>query len=321
MKLKKFKILVPALFCMILASCIKDRNPLYTDFGNVTPFLECKNLVIRGGLPVDIAGLAGFDDAENYLQFKEGTDSVKLYFYVNLASANTLDRDLNITVGPSTDALNAYNDDPNNAVKFEMLPEEYYNWPTRNLTIPAGQRAVLDSLVIYLGTPIDGTKNYMLTAGIVDGDGIDISANKGAMYYHVIGNCIAVGPVSATGTITYYIGSYLDGNIQGSPFNIQDFAPDKTLAAVDNSNAEVEYSIVAGWKYEITIDCDNDSITNVVPNDIMYSGIKTGSWAWLNKDSPKASVYDPVAGTIHLISKYATSSNNDRVSDELLTFK
>jgi Domain of unknown function (DUF1735) len=319
MNVKNFKILMPLAFCAVMASCIKDRNPLYTDFGNVAPFLECKNLVIRGGLPVDIAGLSGFDDAENYLQFSEGADSLTMYFYVNLASANTLDHDLNITVGPSADVLNAYNDDPNNLVKYEMLPDQYYNWTARNLTIPAGQRAVLDSLVIYLGTPIDGTKNYMLSAGIVDGDGIEISANKGAMYYHVIGNCIAVGPASATGTITYYVGSYTDNIVQGV-FNIQDFAPDKSLTAIDNTNATVGYSIVSGWQYIITVDCDNDSITNVVPNDIMYSGIKTGSWAWLNKDSPKTSVYDPVAKTIHLVSKYATSSSNDRISDELITW-
>ena len=311
MKLKAIKIYFPAaiLLIMTVSSCVKNRNPSYTDFSGLTPFLECKNLVIRGGLPVDIAGLTGFDDAENYLAFSPGKDSAKFFFYVNLASVNTLDHDITVTLGPSTTALETYNADPNNTVKFEMLPESFYNWENKTVTIKAGERAVLDSLVIYLGNDIDPKKNYMLPAGIVDGDGIDISGNKGAMYYHVIGNCIA-GPSTATGVLDYLDAS---GNITFT-FNIEDFEPDKFIYAVTNDTARVDYSTngISGWQYIINIDCANDSIINVSPNDIMYSKIKLNSF----KDS--VADYDAAARTIHLITEYQNSSGSRRMTDEVL---
>lgn len=302
----KIRIISVAILSIIFFNgCLKDKLP--NDFSGLTPVVE----ILYGGLEY-------FDN--QYVVYS--ADTVEFNMVINIASVNTPTSNADITIDIKDDQRLAYN--AANGENYELFPSDAFIFTRQTVTIAAGTRQVTVPVKFLKSAKdnnlLDPKKNYMLPIGITDASGITISDNFGTNYYHIIGNCIA-GPCIASGTLTYYIGSYLDNNSVGS-FNIGDFAPDKVINAESNTVANVDYSTSGGasWRYVITVDCTNDSITNIVPNDIMYSGIKLGSWKWINAGAPKAEIYDPVAKTIHIISKYATSSGNDRVSDEILTF-
>ncbi|MBV9963848.1 MAG: DUF1735 domain-containing protein [Parafilimonas sp.] len=161
----------------LFTSCVKDRN-VGPDFSSTQPVLELRTPISNK------AGLANFSKAV----IGNLPDTVQ--FYVNLASNNTLDHDLNITIGVDQDRLNTYNADAANAVKYELLPDSDYTILKTSGTIVKGQR--IDSFqVVFYKDKIDITSNYMLPVAITDGDGVLISENQGVIWFHAIGNPIA----------------------------------------------------------------------------------------------------------------------------------
>ncbi len=173
-------------FVLLLGSCVKNRNDLATDFSNLQPLLEIRDNISGVG---NDAGLANFGKASlNFGSDTTGTHTQS--FYVNLASVYPLDHDITVTLAVDQAALDAYNADPNNAVKYELMPDSLYSFAQSEATIKAGERVSLVSVDIYY-TKIDPSRSYMLPISIKDAGGINISGNFGTIYYHVIGNPLA----------------------------------------------------------------------------------------------------------------------------------
>jgi len=162
---------------MFITSCVKDRN-VGPDFSSTKPVLELRT-------PIDdIAGLAYFGRAVI------GTLPDTVQFYANLASANTLSQDINVTIGVDPSRMDEYNSDDANALKYELLPDSAYSILETSGTIVAGQR--IDSFqVAFFKDKIDPTRNYMLPIAITDGGNVLISKNMGLIYFHAIGNPLA----------------------------------------------------------------------------------------------------------------------------------
>src|SRR5438874_2613745 len=85
-----------------LGSCVKNRNDLATDFSTIQPLVEIRDNVSGVG---NDAGLANFGKAA--LNFTSDPDTIS--FYVNLASVNTMNQDIAVTVAIDPAALTAYN--------------------------------------------------------------------------------------------------------------------------------------------------------------------------------------------------------------------
>lgn len=290
---------VALVLTVVLSSCVKNRNDLYTDFSNLQAFVELRTPV------TNIAGLAFFPQAA----LTGSSDNDTMHFYVNLASVNVLDRDLNISLGVGTDALDSYNADPANTVKYELMPDDLYTWDVRNVTIKAGER-IADVMVVFHSTSFDPSKNYMLPVSILDGDGVSISANQGIIWYHAIGNCFA-GSYSDVGTRTGYTGGR-DAGLVSFVIDLADYSP-KTFLPVDPETIAVDYADLgsSGWQYLISVDCDTKEVTDVQPNDVMASGIKANSFKLLQPVT-----YDAATKTLHIVSGYTNSAGNDRDIDE-----
>jgi hypothetical protein len=168
--MKKISIFAAFLaFC--LSGCLKDTPNV--DFSTVKPTVEIIN-----------SGLGYF--ASSALIFS--TDTLTVPIPVNLASVNTLNKDLTITLAVDNSALTNYNG--MGGLQYELMGDSSYSFPTKTVTIPAGKR--LDTVwVTFYGHTLDPTKNYMLPISITDGDGIDLTGNFNTMYFHAIGNPIA----------------------------------------------------------------------------------------------------------------------------------
>lgn len=177
--MKKISLYLSAIILtgVFFTSCVKDRN-VGPDFSNTDPVLELRTPISN------IAGLANFGRAVI------GNLPDEEQFYINLASANTLDHDLNVTIGIDQSLIDTYNADDNNAVKYELLPDSDYVLTKTTGTIVKGQR--IDSFqVTFFKDKIDPVHNYMLPVSITDGDGILISGNQGTIWFHAIGNPLA----------------------------------------------------------------------------------------------------------------------------------
>ncbi len=183
-----FKILIPGL---LFSACIKNADN-FTDFSTTKPVLEMKTAVIVANGSADyvnIAGLPNFGNAglsaiPNYFP----NDSIS--FLVNLASNEPLSKDLTLKVGVNPDLIATYN--VSSTLQFELMPDSLYSWTgDQTVTIPAGERTVMVNGLSFNYDKFDPTKNYMLPIGVLDGDGITVSANMGAIYFHTIGNPMA----------------------------------------------------------------------------------------------------------------------------------
>lgn len=286
-----------------LTSCVKDRNPGATDFSTLQPLLEIRNNI--SGLGND-AGLSNFSRATLHFPGSDLADT--LNFYINLASVNTLDKDLTVTVDVNPAALTAYNGDPSHAVQFEMMPDSVYSLATKTYTIPAGQRIALVPVIIY-PSKIDPTKSYMLPIGILQAEGQNISANYGTIYYHTIGNPYA-GNYSVVGTRTNYTGAASGGVVA----SVADLAANSPKAASPESPTVVDISYAnfgTDAFYIITFDPATQTITDATVDEAFTSSVSNFGIDFAN--------YDPATKTIHIKSHYTNSAGNDRVIEETLT--
>jgi hypothetical protein len=185
-----------------LGSCVKDRNDLATDFSTIQPIVELRDNISGVG---NDAGIANFGKAS--LNFT--SDPYIQSFYVNLASVNVRNSELKVTLGVDQAALDAYNADPNNGIKYEMMPDSLYDFTVTEVTIPSGLRVAKDSVIFY-SSKFDPSKSYMLPISVIDASGVTISGNFGTIYYHIIGNPLA-------GTYNWSFYRYNDVDTIGVP--------------------------------------------------------------------------------------------------------
>jgi len=231
------------LSAVFFASCVKDRN-VGTDFSQIQPVLELRTPVSN------IAGLAYFPRAT------VGNLGDTVQFYVNLASEYTLDRAVNVTIGFDQSRIDTYNADANNLVKYEPHPDSCYTLLKSSGTIQAGQR--IDSFQIaFYKDKIDGSKNYMAPIGILDGDGVLLSANQSVIWFHAIGNPLA-GP---------YLWNFhrWDASDSTSGFYRTDLSFDggsTAFSPVDPTTVEVPSGYYIQPRYELTFNNNNGVLSN-----------------------------------------------------------
>lgn len=161
-----------------MASCVKSRNSLNTDFSGLQPLVELKTP------PPNRAGLLYFGSAS--LNFSGDPDTT--LFYVNLASVDALNKDLKVTVDIDNAAMTTYN--ATSSIQYKLFPDSTFSFTEKQLTISAGQH-VAPVHVVFYPSKIDPSESYMLPLSIKDAQGVNISANFGTIYFHVIGNPLA----------------------------------------------------------------------------------------------------------------------------------
>lgn len=304
----KFSYLITCISLLVgLGSCVKDRNDLATDFSNLQPLVEIRDNI--SGIGND-AGLANFGKASLNFSGDPHTQS----FYVNLASVYPMNKDLTLTLGVDQAALDAYNADPANTVKYELFPDSLYSFTQTSVTIKAGERVALVS-VEFFPTNIDPSKSYMLPISITDAEGVNISGNFGTIYYHVIGNPLAGIWVDQAGSNrTLFATTIADGTIVGIA-DLEGLA--KVMSPDDATHARIDFADLgtSGWQYVITYDQATGSFA-VDANETMAASITAGSFKLLEPPT-----YDPATETIHIKSQYTNSVGSERLIEETLVLQ
>ncbi len=119
------------------------------------------------------------------------------------------------------------------------------------------------------------------------------------------------GTYDASGKRTPYVGPR-SNNVIAYVIPIQDYAPTKTVAALNGKTITCDYADlgVSGWQYVIT--GHKDSSFTVAPNATMLAGIAEGSFVVLS------ATFDPPTKTFHLVTGYTNTIGNDRTIDEVL---
>jgi len=182
--MKKIFIVVISIIAVCSTGCLKDQfgTDLYAT-GN--PILEFE--YPQGGGHNDIgSGLEYF--AGGALTYPATDISDTTFFIVNLASTNTLGKDLSITIGPDPKAL--LDNYSNDSITYVAMPDSDYALLSTSATIKAGQRQDTFYIVFY-PSKIDPTQNFMLPITVTsNSQNIPVSGNFGHIYIHTIGNPI-----------------------------------------------------------------------------------------------------------------------------------
>jgi hypothetical protein len=293
--MKKISFFISAIILsgILFTSCVKDRN-VGPDFSSTDPVLELRTPI------ADIAGLAYFGRAVI------GNLPDVQQFYVNLASANTLDHDINVTIGVDPSLIDTYNADDNNAVKYELLPDSDYTISKTALTIVKGQR--IDSVQItFFKDKIDPTHNYMLPVTITDGDGILISGNQGTIWFHAIGNPVA-------GAYNWEWIRWNASDTTGVPDYDLDYSP-AAFSPRDPTTIETPSGYYYQARYIIAFDNNNGVLSNFRvsfdQDDIDTYYTPNG----VSMSDPVFIIADPISGQFRIYSVATTSSGPRNLID------
>ena len=173
----KLKIVFAAAFLMLIGfSCVKSRSG-FTDFSEVSDFV-----ILTG------SGTGNFK-ASNILVNTSSPDTIKLTATANLASANSNNGPVTVTIGVDNSAITAYN--TANGTNFQPFPANAFKIVNNSITIPGGQQHYGTTTVWVFQNKLDPTISYMLPVSITDGGGKKLSSNQNTIYYNVIGNPLA----------------------------------------------------------------------------------------------------------------------------------
>jgi uncharacterized protein DUF1735 len=309
--MKKIFIIAVSIIALGLTGCLKDKfgTDLYATGG---PILEFE--YPQGGAGVDIgAGLEYFGGCA--LPYPPSDLSDTTFVIINLASTNTLGKDISTTVAPDNNAL--LDNFSNDSITYVAMPDSDYTILNPTGTIKAGTRQDTVYIVFY-PSKIDPTKNYGLPLTVTDGQGVTISGNFGHVYIHTIGNPLA-GVYTVAGARDNYNGG---SGWTGPPAPIPAPASSTDLGAAigseiaspDNTTTiELGYSNLgsSGDNLVITYDPTGPSIS-VTGNATLLGGVSNF------KVYVATITLDPVTGkaTIHIVSGYTNGAGNDRINDE-----
>lgn len=183
--MKKLFIVTISIIAIGLTGCLKDK--FGTDlYATGSPILEFE--YPQGGGGSDIGtGLEYFGGGALLYPPTDLADTT--FFIVNLASTNTLGKDVSITIGNDPKAiLDNFSKD---SINYVAMPDSDYQLLSTTATIKAGQRQDTFYIVFY-PSKIDPTQNFMLPITVTSNTGnIPVSGNFGHIYFHTIGNPIA----------------------------------------------------------------------------------------------------------------------------------
>jgi hypothetical protein len=173
----KFKVFF-AISCLLImvTSCVKER----TGFTDLT---QTSDLVVLTG-----AGTANFK-ASNILVNTSSPDTLKKTVMAVLASNNSKNGPVTVTVGVDNSVIAAYN--TANGTNFQAFPANAFKFVSNTITINGGLEHTGTTTVWIFQNKLDPTVSYMLPVAITDGGGKGLSSNQNIIYYNVIGNLLA----------------------------------------------------------------------------------------------------------------------------------
>ena len=172
----KFKVFFAVSLLIIIASCVKERD-------GFTDLTQTSDMVVLTG-----AGTANFK-ASNILVNTSSPDTVKKTVMAVLASNNSKNGPVTVTVGVDNSAIAAYN--AANGTNFQPFPTNAFKFVSNTVTIPGGLEYTGTTTVWIFQNKLDPTISYMLPVAITDGGGKGLSSNQNIIYYNVIGNLLA----------------------------------------------------------------------------------------------------------------------------------
>ena len=246
-----------------------------------------KDSGIAGKATIQISGggITNFPSAS--LRFI--SDSINYTNSVVISSSDVLKEDLTVTLDVDDAARLAYNSS-GAGFMYDALPDSAYLFPTRSVTIKAGEKAGYFTIKFYR-LKIDQTKNYMLPVTIKDVQGQTIVDSLKTIYFHTVGNSLT-GTYADSGSKTEYAGADNTDPIN----NISSCPASKIIIAADSITSVLDYADLGsfGWQYIITYKKDTNEF-DIVPNDVMNgpTGIQPGSFIIDEKS------YDPLTNKIY----------------------
>jgi hypothetical protein len=176
-KFLKLSIFITAAFLIIIiGGCVKSVD-------NFTDLSKTSDLVILTG-----SGLGNFK-ASNLLVNTSSPDTLKLTVTADLASANSKNGSVTVTLGVDNTAITAYN--AANGTNFQPFPANAFKFVSNTVTIEGGLKHYGTTTVWIFQNKLDPTVSYLLPVSITDGGGKNLSSNQNTIYYNVIGNPLA----------------------------------------------------------------------------------------------------------------------------------
>ncbi|MBS1662199.1 MAG: DUF1735 domain-containing protein [Bacteroidetes bacterium] len=185
--MKKSYIALSLLSLVLLASCLKDKSNV--EFNNLGYIAEISTASTNGTDQAPSGGLAYFTGAVIPTSVASGSDDN--FFTVNIASPYPPTKDVPVTLAINDAARTAYNAASSDGYIYDALPTAAYSFPATTGTVRAGYR--LDTFNLsFFHDKMDPTKDYMLPISITQAPGTTISGNMSTIYFHIIGNLLAV---------------------------------------------------------------------------------------------------------------------------------
>jgi hypothetical protein len=120
--------------------------------------------------------------------YNRTSDTIRQTVTVDLASANSSNGAVNVTLGVDAAAITAFN--TANGTSYVALPAGSFKLLNPTVTIPAGQHYAQTTLEIYT-KGLNPATSYMTPISITDGGGKKLSSNLNTLYYYTIGNPLA----------------------------------------------------------------------------------------------------------------------------------
>jgi hypothetical protein len=300
--LMKFKLFFTVSCMIMVASCVKERE-------GFTDLTQTSDLVILNG-----AGTGNFK-ASNVLVNTSSPDTVKKTVLAVLASNNSNNGAVTVTLGVDNAAIAAYN--AANGTNFQAFPTNAFKLVSTTVTIPGGLEHTGSTTLWIFQNKLDPAVSYMLPVKITDGGGKGLSSNQNIIYYNIIGNPLAGNYVTVgtrynyTGSIGYTCGSPIPG---GASLAI---SPSPKLASpVDSKVISIDYANLggSGYQYLISIDPANPNNAIVTSNSTLAGALIVNYCVH---------TYDPATKKFHILSWYNNgaggSGGSDRIIDEVFT--
>lgn len=222
---------------------------------------------------------------------------VEVKYKVSYESANSLSKDLPITIGvtqaasdllKTTNAKRATTGDD----AYEALPVSVYTFV--NPIIKAGQKEAEFSVKVKLNKTLDYTKEYVIPLGILNANGIKISENLGSMNIFV------------DGTPNKYQGNYKSIGTFSHPTTPRKIERDKVLTSIDKFTSETEF---ADLSYLMWLKINKDNTVTITPQGAATTLSGPFEQTGVNK-------YDPLTKTFTLNYQYTSGT---RIISEKIT--
>jgi hypothetical protein len=277
----------------MLSSCLKDNR--FIDFAGVGTIVE-----------FPLGGQINFNpDAITETPDTLDNSTIVRQFAVNVASPKIPTTETKITLAVDNSLIAPYNASQT-AVVYEPFPADAFKFTNSSVTIPSGQRVAIVSVTFYKAK-LDPSKSYMLPIKIANAGGLNISANKGIHYFHIIGNVLA-------GSYNYDYYRYNNG--VGPSAGPPSTGPTPGATATFSPVSPTEITVLTGYlgiPYHLTFKKTGNVISDFAvsfnSDDVAGTGVTI-------TDGPRIKTADPVNGIFEFYFSAKNSAGKARFIDE-----